>query len=175
MAEDTIIPLPHVEAAKAVLEELRALRAKIPRFVIEVPNETQKIANVASVPDPFVESAGFAADASKQLEAAAGADPATLRDSFGFALAFDSVIVEAYAFARAVEHTVRVQRATAGASALDIYAVAQRLAKGKNGAQFVPHVEDMRRKLKRRSGRKRKTTSEPAPVPAATSAPKSVV
>ena len=36
-------------------------------------------------------------------------------------------------------------------------------------AEFVPHVEDMRRKLKR--GRKRKATSEPAPVPAAPEAP----
>jgi hypothetical protein len=173
MADETIIPAPHVEAAKAMLEEVRALRAKIPRFTAEVPNEPQKISNVASVPDPFVESAGSAADASKQLEAAAGADPATLRDSFGFALAYDSVVVEAYAFARAVEHTVRVQRAKAGLSALDIYAIAQRLAKRKDGAEFVPHVEDMRRKLKR--GKKRKATSEPAPVPPATSAPLPVV
>jgi len=169
MSEEVIVSGPHVEGAKALLAEIRALYAKIPRFVAEVPNEPQKLASAASVSDAFVESAGASIDRSKRLETAAATDAASLRDSFGFALAYDSIVVEAYAFARAVAHTIRVQRATAGSSALDIYAIAQRLAKRKDGAELVPHVEDMRRKLKR--GRKRKTTSEPAPVPAATKAP----
>jgi hypothetical protein len=173
MSEEVIVPGSHVEGAKSLLAEIRALYAKVPRLATEGPKEAQKLAFSASVPDVFIESAGASIDSSKRLETTAATDAATLRDSFGFALAYDPVVVEAYAFARAVEHTIRVQRATAGDSALDIYAVAQRLAKRKNGAEFVPHVEDMRRKLKR--GRKRKTTSEPAPVPAATSAPKSVV
>jgi hypothetical protein len=170
MAEEVIVPGPHAEGAKALLADIRALYAKMPRLVAEGPEEAQKLASAASVPDAFMESAGAAVDRSKRLEGAVAMDAATLRDTYGFALTYDAVVTEAYAFARAVEHTLRVQRATAGISALDIYAVAQRLAKRKNGAEFVPHVEDMRRKLKR-GGRKRKTTSEPAPVPAATSAP----
>jgi len=39
------------------------------------------------VPDAFVESAGASIDRSKRLETAAATDAATLRDSFGFALA----------------------------------------------------------------------------------------
>jgi len=89
--------------------------------------------------------------------------------SLSFALAYDPAVVEAYAFARGLEHTIRVQRATAGGRALHIYAIAQRLARRKDGAELRPHVEDMRRKLKR--GRKRKTTSEPVPDPTATKAP----
>jgi hypothetical protein len=169
MAEETIIPGPHVEGAKSLIEEIRALRAKVPRLALELPNEPQKLASAASVPDAFVESAGAAIDRSKRLETVAETNAATLRDSFSFALAHDPVVMEAFAFARAVAHTIRVQRAKAGESALDIYAVAQRLAKRKDGAEFVPHVEDMRRKLKR--GRKRKTTSEPAPVQPVTPAP----
>lgn len=173
MAEEVIVPGPHAEGAKALLADIRALYAKMPRLVIEEPEEAQKLASAASVPDAFMEAAGAAIDRSKRLEGAAEMDATTLRDTYGFALAYDAVVTEAYAFARAVEHTIRVQRAAAGISALDIYAVGQRLAKRKNGAEFVPHVEDMRRKLKR--GRKRKMTSEPAPVPAATTAPLSVV
>ena len=173
MSDEVIVSGPHVEGAKSLLGEIRALYAKMPRLVVEGPKEAQKLASAASVSDVFVESAGASIDRSKRLETAAATDAATLRDSFGFALAYDPVVVEAYAFARAVEHSIRVQRATAGISALDIYAIASRLAKRKDGAEFVPHVEDMRRKLKR--GRKRKTTSEPAPVPAATTAPLPVV
>jgi len=169
MAEEIIVPGPHVEAAKALLEDIRALHARIPRLAVELPNESQRLSSAASVSDAFVESAGAAVDRSKRLEAIAATDAATLRDSFSFALAFDPVVVEAFAFARAMAHTIRVQRATAGASALDIYSISGRLSKRKNGAEFVPHVEDMKRKLKR--GRKRKATSEPAPVPAATKAP----
>ena len=169
MADEVIVPGPHMEGAKALLDEIRGMYAKIPRFVAEEPNDARKLASAAAVSDAFVESAGASIDRLKRLETAAATDALTLRDSYGFALAYDAVVVEAYAFARAMAHTIRVQRAKAGLSALDIYSIAQRLAKRKDGAEFVPHVEDMRRKLKR--GRKRKTTSEPAPVPAATSAP----
>ena len=75
---------------------------------------------------------------------------------------------EAEAFKRALAHTIRTAKAAAGESALDVYAVAQRLAKRKDGAELVPHVKDMRRKLKR--GR-RKATSEPAPDKSVKSAP----
>ena len=47
--------------------------------------------------------------------------------------------------------------------------IAQRLAKRKEGAELVPHVKDMQRKLKR--GR-RKATSEPAPDQSVKPAPK---
>ena len=70
---------------------------------------------------------------------------------------------------RAIAHTLRVARAAAGTSALYIYAIAQRLAKRKDGAELVAHVQDMRRKLKR--GR-RKATSEPAPEQSVNTAPK---
>jgi len=169
MADEVIVPGPHAEGAKALLGEIRALYAKIPRLAIEGPDEPRKLASKSSVPDGFVESAGVSIDRSKRLEAAAATDATTLRDSYGFALAYDAAVLEAFAFARAMAHTIRVQRAKAGESALDIYSIAQRLAKRKDGAELVPHVEDMRRKLKR--GMKRKTTSEPGPVQPVNPAP----
>jgi len=169
MADTPVVATLHAEGAKALIERIRALRAEVPRFVLEVPGEPKKLTPTATLDDGFMESASASIQKSPELETASGTDANTLRDSFGYALAYDAAVLEAFAFARSLAHTVRVQRATAGASALDIYAIAQRFAKRKNGAEFVPHVEDMRRKLKR--GKKRKTTSEPAPVPPATKTP----
>jgi hypothetical protein len=157
MAESIVIS-PHTEQAKALVEKIRALRSEIPRFTPEVPGDVRTLSTAASVSESFIESASASLPKSTMLEQAPNA--ATLRDSFAFAVAFETAVTEANAFARAMSHTVRVAKATAGASALDIYAFAGRLAKRKDGAELVPHVEDMRRKLKR--GR-RKATSEPAP------------
>lgn len=168
MADPVVVPSPHAEAAKAVIAKIRALRADVPRFIADVPEERRRLATKASLTDAFLESASVSIQTSALLENASGTDATTLRDSFSFALAWDSVVQEALAFARSVAHTIRVERAKAGSSALDIYAMAQRFSRRKDGAELVPHVQDMRRKLKR--GR-RKSTSDPAPDPAASQAP----
>ena len=165
--EEPIVSSPHTERAKALVEKIRALREEIPRFTAEGPRDARTLAAAASVNESFVESASASLPKSTMLANAPNA--ATLRDSFAFAVAFETAVTEANAFARAMGHTVRAAKAAAGASALDIYAFAQRLAKRKDGAELVPHVEDMRRKLKR--GR-RKATSEPAPDQSVKTAPK---
>ncbi|MGZ5445590.1 MAG: hypothetical protein ACXW5U_28070 [Thermoanaerobaculia bacterium] len=169
MADPEVLPSPHAEAAKALIDQIRALRAAIPRLTPESPKDAKALASTASLSEQFLESASASTQTSSMLEAASGTNAATLRDSFGFALAYGAALTEANALTRAIAHTLRVARATAGASALDIYAIAQRLAKRKDGAELVPHVQDMRRKLKR--GR-RKATSEPAPEQSVKTAPK---
>ena len=69
----------------------------------------------------------------------------------------------------AMAHTIRAAKAAAGGRALDIYAIARRLVKSADGAELVPHVQDMRHELQR--GR-RKATSQPAPDSSVTTAPK---
>ena len=166
---DQITPSPHAEGAKALVEKIRALRADIPRFVVDEPKETRSLVSRASLSDPFLESASTSSQKSPRLEAASGTDATSLRDSFAFALSYEAALTEAYAFARSLAHTIRVARAAAGESALDIYAMAQRMAKRKDGVELVSHVQDMRRKLKR--GR-RKATSEPAPDTSVKTTPK---
>ena len=167
MAETKVFTSPHAEAAKALLEKIRALRAEFPRFVLEDPDQSKKLAPNTALPDDFVESASVGVDALPRLEAAAGANGTAMRDAFAFALAYDPAVAELEAFTRAAAHTVRVQRATAGAAALDVYAIARRLAKRKDGLELLPYVQNMRDKLGR-SGKTRKTTSETAPAPPAT-------
>ena len=158
------MPSPHAEAAKALLEKIRALRAEIPRFVPEVQEETRLLVQKSLVPDPFMESASVSIQTFERLEQASGTDAATLRDAFGFALAYDPVVREVFDLARSMAHTIRVQRATAGESALDIYAFAQRLSKRKDGVELRPFVEDMRQKLKK-AKRTRRANSTPTPAP----------
>jgi hypothetical protein len=169
MAEEVIVPSLHIEAAKVLAEKVRALIAEIPRLTPQGPNDAKLLSATAALSEEFLEAASVVMQKSPLLESVSRTNATTLRDGFAFALAYEAVLPDAEAFTRALAHTIRAAKAAAGASALDVYAVAQRLAKRKDGAELVPHVKDMRRKLQR--GR-RKATSEPAPDKSVKPAPK---
>jgi hypothetical protein len=172
MTETTITPNSHVEAVNALLEEIRALQVKIPGFIPKVSRrETRRIVPRATLPTEFLESASVVVRRSNRLEVAAGADAARVRDSYAFSLAYEAIVQELAAFGRAVQHTIRARRAEAGGCALDVLAMARRMANQKDGAELIPHVEDMQRKLNRR--RTRKTNSDPVPAPVDLPAPQS--
>ena len=161
---------PHAEAAKTLLEKIRALRAEVPRFTPHVPAEARKIRKKSMIPDDALEAASVAVQTFPRLEEATRADANTLRDAYGYALAYGPVVKELFAFARSVAYTIRVQRAEAGEGAMDIYAAATRFSKKKDGAEFIPHVQDMKNKLAKLN-RSRKTTSNPVPAPDTTPTP----
>ena len=169
MAEITLMPSPHAVGAKALIDKIRALGAEIPRFAGPSTVDGRRLSTLLGTSDAFLESAGAAVQKSVRLEQAAGTDASTLRDSYGYAISYDAVVLELLSLARDVASSIRVQRAEAAASALDVYYMARRISKQKDGAELRPHVEDMRRKLTRR--RARKLTAEPAPAPPATAAP----
>ncbi|HJQ37443.1 MAG TPA: hypothetical protein VKB93_09915 [Thermoanaerobaculia bacterium] len=171
---NTLTPSPHVEAAKALLDKIRGLRADVPSFTPHVPSEVPKLLQKSIVPDDALEASSVAVQMFTRLEEATKADAATLRNAYGYALAYDPVVKELFAFARSVAYTIRVQRAEAGESALDIYAAATRFSKKKDGAEFIPYVQDMKAKLARLR-RPRKATLSPAPAPDATTAPSKTV
>lgn len=156
---------PHAEAARALADKLKALRGEIPRFIPEAPGDAKALSTKAALSEEFMEAASVSMQASDLLDGSSPTTSAALRDSYAFALALNAVLTEAKAFVRAVAHTIRAAKADAGGRALDIYAVAQRLAKNKEGADLVPHVQTMRRTLKR--GRRR-TGAEPAAPPVKT-------
>jgi hypothetical protein len=155
---------PHAEAAKVLIDKIRSLREEIPRFVPEEKSLTPVLARRGRVPDVGLELASVAIQRSPRLEIAAGSDAASLRDSFAFALAYMSVAKELQAMARGVLHTIRLERARAGMSALDIYAVARRLSKQADGVELAPFVEDMAKLLKHKQPRKTNSTSDSAPA-----------
>jgi len=167
------VPSPHAEAAKGLLDKIRALRDEIPRFTPELDGQPTHLGSKARVTDRLLESTSVAVERSKRLETAAGTDAPTLRDSYAYMIAYAPVVKEFLAMARAMAHTIRVERARAGESALDIYAIARRLVKYEDGAELLPYVEDMRKSFKNKQPRKTNSasgsasavTSESAPAP----------
>jgi hypothetical protein len=164
-----VTPSPHNAEAKAFVEQIRTLRAAIPRLKPEGPRDAKAMAPRSGVDQEFIEAAGTAMQASDLLDGSSPTTAEALRDAIAFALAYQAALTEGKAFVRALTHTLRAAKATAAGHALDIYALAQRLAKKEDGAELVPHVANMRNKLK--NGR-RKAISEPAPDQPVTTAPK---
>jgi hypothetical protein len=162
--KNTLLVSPHADEAKVLLDKIRALRLEIPRLVPEVPSQNRKLVN-AGVPDPFIESASVAVQSSVRLEQASGVDAVAMRDSFGFALAYDAVVKELQALARSMAYTIRVQRAEAALNAFDVYAFAQRLSGQKDGLELLPHVENMKKKLNH-TRQARKASKKPVPATA---------
>jgi hypothetical protein len=164
-----ITPSAHASESRAFVGQIRTLREGIPRLTPEGRRDARALAGRAAVDQEFIEAAGTAMRASDLLDGSSPTTADALRDAVAFVLAYQAALTEAKAFVRALTHTLRTTKAMAAGHALDIYALAQRLAKGKNGAELLPHVENMRRKLK--SGR-RKATAVPAPDPSVNTAPK---
>jgi hypothetical protein len=125
-----VTPSPHTVEAKAFVGQIRTLRIGIPRLEPEGPNDARAMVSRASVDKEFVEAAGAAMEASDLLDGSSPTTADAMHDAIAFDLAYQSALTEAKAFVRALTHTLRAARATAGGHALDIYALAQRLAKG---------------------------------------------
>jgi len=154
----------YLVTAQERVDEIRAMREKIPNFVIpSSKGESQRLASAASVPPQFVEQVAMAIKNSSKLVAAGAADSDRIRDLMNFAEAYDSVADELEAMAGFVRHSVTVAKNTAGSYALTTYALAQRLAKRPETADLAPHVENMRISLGKKS---RKAKAQPAPAPA---------
>lgn len=164
MIKTTNVPSPHAEGAKALIEKIRALRAEIPHFTTEGFGNG-RLQNGSAVPEKFMESASAAVQASIRLENAGGADATTLRDAYAYAISYDPVVQEVFALAKFMAHSIRLQRVAAGSCALDVYALAKRMSKRKDGAELQPFVEDMRNKLGKRASRKTNSEAVSAPAP----------
>jgi hypothetical protein len=153
----------HTATAQARIEEIRAMRQKIPNFTIpESKRAKRQIITVASLPPAFIERAAVAIINSASLVRSGAAEPERIRDLMSFSDAYDALADELEAMASFVRHSVATARNEAGREALTTYALAQRLAKLPATADLAPHVADMRSALGKRV---RKTKATPAPSP----------
>lgn len=154
----------HSEGAQARIDEIRAMRQKIPNFVIPTSKEERrKLAPSGAVPPEFVERVGAVVKNSPALTRGGAPDPEHSRDLIGYAEAYESVAGELEALAQFIRHSITVARNTAGSDALISYALAQRLAKRPEHGELIPHIAEMRRLLGPR-GRKPRPRREPAPT-----------
>ena len=155
----------YLDTAQERVDEIRAMREKIPNFVIpSSKDERKRLATAASVPPQFVEQVAMTIKNSDKLVAAGAADSDRIRDLMNYAEAYDAVADELEAMAGFVRHSVVVAKNTAGSYALTTYALARRLAKRPETADLAPHVENMRSALAI-GKRSRKAKAQPAPAP----------
>src|SRR5438874_3064315 len=155
--------ISHSEDASKVLDRVRALRELIPGFA-QPQNKTaaQRLIANANRSDEFLETVAVAVQASPNLKAASGVDPASLRDSIRFGAAYSAIADELDALASAVRFTINIKRSASAEEALAAYDLAKGLARKKEGASLVPHIADIRKSLK--PGVRRKTAAA-APKP----------
>jgi hypothetical protein len=150
-------PVSYIAEAQTCVEEVRAMRERIPYFAIpDSSDAAQRLSSAASVPTDFVELTAMAVTNQKTLSRTESTTAAQIRDLMQYATAYSPVADELEALAQFIRHSVRVAKNKAGAEALTIYALAQRLAKRPESAELAPHVADMRRAL----GRGRKLSAE---------------
>jgi hypothetical protein len=146
---------PYTDAAQTLVDQVRAMREQIPNFVVPATRgETQRMSAAASVPQAFVELTAVAVTNSSTLVRGGSADPARTRDRMSFARAYDPFADELETLAQFVRHSTTAARNGAGSDALTTYNLAKRLARRPENADLIPVVEDMRRALNHRGGRK---------------------
>jgi 5-carboxymethyl-2-hydroxymuconate isomerase len=153
-----------MEGAVALIDDIRALKDRVPKFVVPGSKKARlEIASAASVPPEFVDLAALAMRNHEELTRGGSFGVPEIRDRVSYAEAYGPVADELEAMALFVRHSVRTAQNEAGSSALTTYALAKRLAKRPETAALAPHVEDMRIAL---HGRSRKAKAKPAPKPA---------
>ena len=161
---DTPPPASHLDAAQALIDDIRAMKQRVPNFVIpESSNTGRQLASAASLPQQFVDLTALAIRNNEELARGGNFGPPEMHDMASFADAYDPVADEFEAMALFVRHSVRAARNKAGSNALMTYAMAKRLAKRPETASLAPHVQDMRIAL---GARGRKAKSKPVPKPA---------
>ena len=169
VSTEATTPSSYTESAQERLQDLRQMRALIPRFVIPAsPRDASRLSNAASVPAEFVELSIVSLANEKSLVRGDGTSPAELRDLMAYADAYAPFVDELEAFAQFVRYSVTFARNKAGSEALTTYSLAQRLAKRPETAHLAPYVADMRRAL----GRTPKLTAEERKLRAAAKAAK---
>src|SRR3954469_11174512 len=153
----------HKDAAAAIIDEIRGLKDRIPRFVIpESRAARRRLARAASVPLQFIDLTSMATRNNEDLARGGNSGPDQIKDLTSYAEAYGPLADELEAMALFVRHSVRTAKNQAGSNALMTYAMAQRLAKRPETASLAPHVEDMRRAL---ASPRRKAKAKQPPVP----------
>ena len=163
----------HLDAAEALIDDIRALKQRVPKFVVpESRSAARRMSSAASVPPEFIDRAALAIRNNDELTRGGNFGLAQIRDRMDFAVAYDPVADELEAMALFIRHSVRVARNEAGSNALTTYALAKRLAKRPETAALAPHVEDMRIALGARGkGQTKRKPVPKSPIPGTSPTP----
>jgi hypothetical protein len=160
-----------VNLAKAVDDML----ALIPSFVEAHPDTKTFVNSHQNVPLTFIATAVAAVEANPELQRGSF-DATEARDALQFIDAFRPMADRLHAAAKNLTFSINSRKANAGTGALEVYAIAKRVALNPLSTTVASHVGNLKRDLGRRGGVKKKhqtpAPGAPTPVPVpATPAP----
>jgi len=158
----TVNAVPSI-APEEVVRQLRALREQIPNFVLLSREEARSLDRAAAVDVALVHASINAIAASTPLQTALERDADTLRSESELTGRWSQVVDEMEAFRLGVAGSIKVRRHRLGATALKAYQVSVQLARYKENANLLPHIDAMKRAA--RFSKRRAAQSQPAPVP----------
>ena len=161
----TIPDVPHSTLTpEEAVQVLQALRTRVPDFALLSAADSQTLSRAATVGVRFVHEAINALAASPNLRGALGRDAEELRQSLEATDRWSQVIVELEKLRVGLLGGMKVRRHRIGATALQVYQMSRQLARYRENATLLPHIDAMRRVS--RFPRSRALQPEAAPTPA---------
>lgn len=149
-----------------LIAQLRAMRELIPDYTqLPIPAR-QSIRVVAATNAEFVRASINGVAESPNVQQALGRTPEDLRQETAEAQGWSDVEDELRALLNGVAASNLVRRNRIGETALAAYAIARRLARQKQHANLLPHVDTMKRLNKFGVKRAKPVSVAPAPAPA---------
>ena len=138
------VPISPINPEEAV-QLLQALRTRVPDFALLSVADAQSLSRAAAVDIRFVHEAINAIAASPNLRDALGRDAEDLRQSLELTDRWSQVVVELDKLRNGVVGAMKVRRHRVGATALHAYQLSQQLARYRENATLLPHIDAMRR------------------------------
>lgn len=145
-----------------VVEQLRAMRQRIPEFVQLPKGEVRQIRRTANVNPDLTREAIDTIGASEMMQSVIGNTPGELHQAEDELARWSTVESELRSMHRGVSLANLVRRHRLGRVALQAYSVGRQLVRQEEHAQLLPHVENMSR-IRKFARRRPKPAAEPEP------------
>jgi hypothetical protein len=153
METPTITTAQHL-AAK-IVEQINSLAARIPQFQPPHRSTSARARAANSVSPDFIQTMIAAVEASPELQLLGTFDTDDARDMLQFNDAFRAVADYVAIFLSSIRHTMRLRKARVVFAAMRTYAIAKGLARDPDSAKLIAHLDNLRRDLGRKAGRRR--------------------
>lgn len=146
------------------VQQLQALRGRVPDFALLTVPDSQSLSRAAAVDVRFVHEAINAIAASPNLREALGRDAEELRHSLEMTDRWSQVVVELDKLRVGLLGAMKVRRHRVGATALQVYQLSRQLARYRENATLLPHIDAMRRVSRFPRSRAAQPAATPAPL-----------
>lgn len=156
-----ISPLNPEEAVQV----LQSMRTRVPDFALLSTADLQTLSRAAAVDIRFMHEAINAIAASPNLRDALGRDAEELRQSLEVTDRWSQVVVELDKLRVGVLGAMKVRRHRIGSTALRAYQMSRQLARYRDNATLLPHIDAMRRALRFSRSRSAAPVTPPEPEP----------